>query len=326
MSKVCAALIIILLLSIPVVFPVLLTILIIRAVRKKPIKKWVISLVVYTVSIIPLTIFLTFLGAFTDPATWCDHQYEILEDIAPTCTEKGKLTKYCPLCEKKTYDYPDTIPHSWKMDSAVSATCTTEGHTVEKCERCMTTRKTNITDALGHAMKEVSRREPTQTSDGEVVSRCERCGHDETVVLPKLPVSEDSVTEEVGASSWKTVFRASGFTESEISKYEEMLTNVGITDYHDVEVIENGVMHIVRGKIFDSDILQVNVTLENREIIVIRLAGIPAEKTEAYINWRGNIKFKKVETKKSVDLYYDVEGGYIAKLDWANKMISPYEE
>ena len=105
-----------------------------------------------------------------------------------------------------------------------------------------------------------------------------------------------------------------------------MLFNVGITDFHDVDVIENGIMHIVRGKIYNSKVLQLNVTLENREIFFIELAGISTEKKEAYINWRGKIKFKTVGTTKSVDLYYDVEGGYIAKLDWENMMITPYDE
>ena len=138
--------------------------------------------------------------------------------------------------------------------------------------------------------------------------------------------NSDPANNEVTDTDWKTVFQANNFTENEISTYEEIFTTVGITDFHDVEIIENGIMHIVHGKIFDSDILQLNVTLENREIIYIELAGIPAEKTEMYINWRGKIKFKTVGTKKSVELYYDIEGGYIAKLDWDNKMIIPFEE
>ena len=128
------------------------------------------------------------------------------------------------------------------------------------------------------------------------------------------------------STDWKTVFTEKGFTEDEMSSYEEILTNVGITDFHDVEVFENGRMHIVRGKIYDSKILQLNVTLEDRKIIYVQLAGIPAEETEAYINWRGKIKFKKVGTKKGVDLYYDVSGGYVAKLDWEKKTILPYNE
>lgn len=124
----------------------------------------------------------------------------------------------------------------------------------------------------------------------------------------------------------KTVFTEKGFTNEEISSYDEILTNVGITDYHDVDIIENGRMHIIRGKIYDSENLQLNITLEDRRIILVELAGIPAEKTEAYINWRGKLKFKTVGTKKSVDLYYDMDGGYVAKLDWENKTIHPYNE
>lgn len=130
----------------------------------------------------------------------------------------------------------------------------------------------------------------------------------------------------VVTSDWKTVFSANGFVEDEISDYEEILTNVGITDYHDVEVIENGSMHIVRGKIYNSDVLQLNMTLENRKIVVVTLAGIPDYETDAYINWRGKLKFKKQQTTRSIDLYYDVEGGYVAKLDWENMLITPYVE
>lgn len=127
------------------------------------------------------------------------------------------------------------------------------------------------------------------------------------------------------STDWKTVFSENGFTDDEIANYNEILTTVGITDFHDVELIDNGTMHIVRGEIFDSDVLQVNVTLKNRKIILVELAGIPATNTEAYINWRGKIKFRTVDTKKAVDLYYDMDGGYVAKLDWENKMIEPIE-
>ena len=127
-------------------------------------------------------------------------------------------------------------------------------------------------------------------------------------------------------TDWETVFSESGFTPEEISSYKEILNNVGITDYHDVDVTENGIMHIVRGKIFDSTNLQVNTILENRKIIYVTLTGIPDTKTEAYINWRGKLNFKTVDTKKSIDLYCDVTGGYMAKLDWKNKMITPFEE
>lgn len=134
-----------------------------------------------------------------------------------------------------------------------------------------------------------------------------------------------SETQEVTQDDWETVFSNSGFSEEELTEYEKMLTAVGITDYHDVTVTENGVMHIIRGKIFDSKELQLNVTMENRKIILIELAGLPATETEAYINWRGKLKFRTVDTVKSVDLYYDMDGGYLAELDWENKTLSAIE-
>lgn len=313
MSDICAALIIIALISLPI----LIVILIIRAIMRKSIKVVGIMAAIVAGSIVPLTI----LGAFTDPATWCEHEYEIIEEVTPTCVEKGKVVKVCPLCEKEETEQLDVIAHKWSVSETVEATCVDGGYTVEKCEACASTQKVNETSAKGHSMTETSRIEATQTSKGTIVLQCGRCEHTENITIEKLPPQEVETS-----SDWKTAFSEKGFTADEIASYEEILTNVGITDYHDVEIIENGAMHIIRGKIFNSDNLQVNMTLENRNLFYVELAGIPAEKTEAYINWRGNIKFKTVQTTKSVELYYDIYGGYVAKLDWANRMISPYEE
>ena len=181
MSKLCAVLIVIAILSIPV----LLVTLLIRALRKKSIKKLLIGLVICVGSILPLTL----LGTFTDPATWCEHEYEVLEEVAPTCTNKGIVVKKCNLCERDEVEHPDILPHSWVEDSVVSATCESEGYTIEKCTSCSTTQKTHTTNALGHSLKDVSRIEPTTSAEGEIVSRCERCDYEETEVLSKLNAS-----------------------------------------------------------------------------------------------------------------------------------------
>lgn len=124
---------------------------------------------------------------------------------------------------------------------------------------------------------------------------------------------------------WKTSFAEAGFTEDEIAGYEELFSTIGVTEFHDVTIVDNSPMHIITGKIYDSGDLQLNVTLENREIIYVGLAGIPDTKTEAYINWRGKLKTKTVDTKITVDMFSDTEGGYLAVLDWKNKTISEYE-
>lgn len=104
-----------------------------------------------------------------------------------------------------------------------------------------------------------------------------------------------------------------------------MFDTVGVTDFHDVSIVDNDPMTVICGKIYDSKDLQLNVTLENRQIIYVELAGIPDTKTEAYFNWRGKVKWKTVHTIKTVELYSDTEGGYLGVLDWDNKTISEYE-
>lgn len=125
--------------------------------------------------------------------------------------------------------------------------------------------------------------------------------------------------------AWDSAFSEAGFTDDEIASYREVFNTVGVTDFHDVSIVDNDRMTIVRGKIYDSENLQLNVTLEDHEIIYVQLAGIPDTKTEAYFNWRGKVKWKTVNTKKAVDLYSDTEGGYLGVLDWGNKTISEYE-
>lgn len=124
-------------------------------------------------------------------------------------------------------------------------------------------------------------------------------------------------------NDWAEAFIEAGFTEVEIAGYREIIETVGVFEFHDVEVIENGIMHIICGEIYDSSNLQLNVTLENREIIYIELAGIPDVKNMPYINWRGKLKNEKVNTKTSVELYSDTEGGYEGVLVWEDKFIYP---
>ena len=79
--------------------------------------------------------------------------------------------------------------------------------------------------------------------------------------------------------TWDTAFSEAGFTDDEIESYREVFDTVGVTDFHDVSIVDNNPMTVVRGKIYDSEDLQLNVTLENRQIIYVELAGIPDTKT-----------------------------------------------
>jgi hypothetical protein len=165
------------------VIPTLLIILIVRAIKKKTVKKVAITLAICAGSIVPLSI----LGTFTDPATWCDHEYEITQEIAPTCSEKGEIHRHCPLCEDDDIEYVDTTPHQWDTDRVVEATCTSEGYILKRCKVCSSELKTDNGKALGHAMTEVSRTDPTRDLEGKILRKCDRCEHEEIEIIDKLP-------------------------------------------------------------------------------------------------------------------------------------------
>lgn len=226
MSNLCALMII----GIILALPVLLIILIIRVMLRKPIKKLIISTAICAVSIVPLTI----LGTLTNPATWCEHQYVIVKKAQSTCTKKGKIYEHCNLCGNDNVTYVDTMPHdwitvdelqptckkrgktykqcnlcgkntvthvdvvshNWIVVDEIDATCTSEGYSTEKCDMCSFTKQTHITNALGHSMKETYRLEPTPSTDGKTVSSCERCGNKEIVVLSKLENETNNKTKE----------------------------------------------------------------------------------------------------------------------------------
>ena len=114
------------------------------------------------------------------------HTWEETHRVASTCTTQGYTKKICSVCSTEDTTYIDTLPHSWQTESIVDATCMSGGYTLEKCSVCSTTRKANESNSLGHSMKEVSRIEPAIGVDGQIVSKCDRCGHEEVETIDKL--------------------------------------------------------------------------------------------------------------------------------------------
>lgn len=164
--------------------PILFIIRLIRMAMKKKALKIGVATAICAGSIIPLAI----IGALVNPATYCKHEYAIVEEIPDdTCKEKGQIISVCSLCNDKKTEKIEKTEHSWQVDSTVPASCVEKGYIVQVCQICKDVRHTETTDALGHSMKEVSRTEPTRESTGKVVYRCERCGSEESKTLDKLP-------------------------------------------------------------------------------------------------------------------------------------------
>ncbi len=129
--------------------PAMLVVWLVRKAKKKPKMKWVkwfwLSFALFVA-----------IGAATNPATWCKHEYKIVESKEASCTESGYEKSHCDLCGSD---------------------------------------KTKAIKKLGHSMEDVRRVEPTDDKDGEYVQRCTRCGYEKTEVLPMPKKSTERKTE-----------------------------------------------------------------------------------------------------------------------------------
>ena len=132
------------------VLPVLLVVWLIRKARKKPKMKWLkwfwLSFALFVA-----------VGAATNPATWCKHEYRIVESKEASCTENGYEKSHCDLCGSD---------------------------------------KTKFIKELGHSMVDVRRVEPTDSKDGEYVQRCTRCGYESIKVLSAPKKADNSKKEQ----------------------------------------------------------------------------------------------------------------------------------
>ena len=222
MSNLCAILLIVVILAIPV----LLVILLVRLALKKPFTKIAIAMAVCAASIIPMSI----LGALTDPASRCEHEYAIIEEIPATCTEQGKVVKGCPLCDTQITETVEATGHKWETESVAAATCTNGGHVVERCTQCSVSQQTDTDKAIGHNMTEVSRVDPTYEAAGSVVTRCERCDHEEIETLAQLEletVEFDGLELTFGLYSFTTVDNMfSEYDGKDVVKIPVTITNV----------------------------------------------------------------------------------------------------
>ena len=142
------------------VLPVILIVWLIRKAMKKPKMKWLkwfwLSFALFVA-----------VGAATNPATWCKHEYRVVESKEASCTESGYEKSHCDLCGSD---------------------------------------KTKAIKKLGHSMEDVRRVEPTDDKDGEYVQRCTRCGYEkiEALPMPKKPAehkAESSARKETAPTT-----------------------------------------------------------------------------------------------------------------------------
>ena len=310
------------------VIPILLIFLLMRKLKKKSVKKVVIAIITG----VGLSVVFTIAGVLTNPATWCEHQYNVIEEVAPTCTKRGKIVKKCSLCETKITNHIKKVAHSWEIDSVVNVTCTSGGYTIEKCNMCTKTQKTNETKALGHSIKVVSRIEPTTTSEGEIVSKCERCDYTEREVLEKLKdtpsqsddkyITGDEVGGEIVDVPIDTMIDklcSFGFTETEAYEIREIFLKCGLTNIDNAEPTNANatIDGLITYRVIIDDKRTAWFTIDNRKVYYIGLNG-----TDVYDSNKGGflINIDDVHIPES-EITYEVKDELTLK---TRLLLEPY--
>ena len=111
----------------------------------------------------------------------CDHRWELVKSVPPTCTEKGKDTYRCPLCKKRKSVKTDALGHEWGVCTVVrAATCTEDGLIRCFCSRNSSHFEDKIQPAMGHEWEDWRIVLPAGADrTGLEERRCTRCGSTE---------------------------------------------------------------------------------------------------------------------------------------------------
>ncbi len=123
----------------------------------------------------------------------CDHRWELVKSVPPTCTEKGKDTYRCPLCKKRKSVKTDALGHEWGVCTVVrAATCTEDGLIRCFCSRNSSHFEDKIQPAMGHEWEDWRIVLPAGADrTGLEERRCTRCGSTEQRKIPALSGEQD---------------------------------------------------------------------------------------------------------------------------------------
>ena len=107
----------------------------------------------------------------------CDHDYEIVETVDPTCEGNGYTSYVCTLCgHEYKGNIVDALGHDFVEVSRENATCTEDGMINYACS--CGEKKVSVVAATGHSIETVIGSLPTCTTDGRIVDYCTNSGCD----------------------------------------------------------------------------------------------------------------------------------------------------
>ena len=131
-------------------------------------------------------------------------------------------------------------------------------------------------------------------------------------------------------------FENLGFTSDEAKTMTDIFQNVGISQIGEITTaLGTGIDELQSfvAPVYDSNQLQVNFTIENRDLCYVALPGY---KPELYISFFGKLKVREERTISMVDLFdrwvddtdyhQPIEDSYLAKVDYENREIIELKE
>ena len=110
------------------------------------------------------------------------HNFELVNEKTPTCTENGEKVYKCSKCGENKTETIEPTGHSYSV-TVVAPTCTEQGYTIHTCSKCGNSFKDTYTKATGHDFKLASEKEPTCTENGEKIYKCSKCGENKTEII-----------------------------------------------------------------------------------------------------------------------------------------------
>lgn len=166
--------------------------------------------------------------------------------------------------------------------------------------------------------------EVEQTGDENPVSGdVDQTKNDDPAVNPT-----DKDEEQPKALAFLDDFTEYGYTAEQIGEIRKILVNVGITEITDYEIQDNSVaeIQVVKGLAYKdtsfmadaNDEVQVTFNVEKGTLYLVAIY------CPSYYSANRPTYLSGLEDRRA-DLYYDVEGGYLKKIDWENKVVVDYD-
>ena len=114
------------------------------------------------------------------------HDYKVVNEVAPTCEELGKIEKHCETCAKRIVEDVPVVGHTF-VNETIPADCENEGKQIERCVTCNKENAVSI-PVSGHLYQAKVTTEPSAVGDGERESTCTVCGDSYTESIPSKGV------------------------------------------------------------------------------------------------------------------------------------------